>query len=80
MYFTYILKSRSHGTFYYGHSKNIEKRLAEHNGGYVKYTKGRRPWDLHYIEEYDTKSEAAKREYFFKSLEGYRYLKEKNII
>jgi len=80
MFYTYILKSISHRTHYYGHTKNLEKRLDEHNRGYVKYTKGRRPWMVHYFESYETKSEAAKRESFFKSIDGYNYLKENNII
>ena len=79
-YYTYILKSESYGTYYYGHTKNIEKRLKEHNAGYVKYTKGRRPWVLHYVEEFSMKPEAAKREYFFKTIGGYRFLKSRGII
>jgi putative endonuclease len=80
MYFTYILKSQTHNTYYYGHTSDINKRLAEHNKGNVRYTKGRMPWIIHYIEEYNTRSEAAKREYFFKSIEGYKYLKTNKII
>ncbi len=79
-YYTYILKSVSHGTYYYGHTKNLEKRLEEHNKGLVRYTKGRRPWVLHYFEEFPTKSQAMKREYFFKSFQGYRFLKSQQII
>jgi putative endonuclease len=79
-YFVYILRSESHGTYYYGSTENIEKRLKEHNGGRVKYTKGRRPWIVHYKEEFQTRSEAQKREYFFKSIDGYRFLKEAKII
>jgi putative endonuclease len=78
-YFAYILKSLSHGNYYYGSTENLERRLIEHNGGKVKYTKGRRPWNLHYFEEFETRSEAQKREYFFKSVDGYKYLKENNI-
>jgi putative endonuclease len=39
-----------------------------------KYTKSGWPWKLHYSETYETKSEAAKREYFFKSIDGYKWL------
>lgn len=80
MFYTYILKSQSHGNYYYGHTKNLEKRLNEHNKGYVRYTKGRRPWVVHYFESYKTKSEAAKREVFFKSISGYNFLKKEKII
>ncbi|HAG14976.1 MAG TPA: hypothetical protein DCG69_00425 [Bacteroidales bacterium] len=32
-YYTYILKSESHGNYYYGSTIHIETRLAEHNNG-----------------------------------------------
>lgn len=63
-----------------GSTQDLKKRIDEHNNGRVKYTKGRRPWVLHYVEEYETRAEAQKREYFFKSIEGYKFLKENNII
>jgi len=79
-YFAYILKSISHEMYYYGSTKNIDGRLREHNSGKIRYTKGRRPLILHYFEEFDTRSEAVKREKFYKSIEGYNYLKSKDII
>lgn len=79
-YFVYILKSEVDQTHYYGHTKNLQVRLKDHNSGKVKYTKPRRPWQLHYFEEYETKSEAYKREMYFKSIDGYLFLKENNII
>ena len=77
---TYILNSISHGTYYYGSTVNIHKRLEEHYAGKVRYTKGRRPWILHYYEEFETRSDARKRERFFKTIEGYNHLKSKYII
>jgi putative endonuclease len=79
-FFAYILKSEIVKRHYYGHSKNIEIRLKEHNSGKVRSTKFYRPWKLIYSEEFDTKSEAYIREMFFKSIEGYQFLKSKNII
>ena len=79
-YVAYILKSESHGTYYYGSTKDIEYRLIAHNKGKVRYTKGRRPWVLHYYEEFETRSEAYSRELFFKSVEGYRFLKSQHVI
>ena len=58
----------------------MENKIKEHNAGKVRYTKGRRPWVLHYHETFETRSEAAKREYFFKSIDGYNFLKSKGII
>ena len=79
-YYAYILKSLSHGTYYYGSSGNLAERLKVHNLGKVRYTKGRRPWQVHYAEDFESRSEAVRRERFFKTIEGYRYLKENGII
>lgn len=79
-YFAYILKSDYDGSYYYGSTRNIEERLKDHNKGKSTYTKGRRPWKIHYTEEFQTKSEAMKMEKFFKSIDGYNFLKKNNII
>jgi putative endonuclease len=80
MFYTYILKSKLHGTHYYGHTKDLENRLKIHNGGKVRSTKSKRPWEIIYVEEFPTKSEAYRRELFFKSIDGYNFLKNKGII
>ena len=80
MFYTYIIKSQKDNTHYYGSTSNLETRLKYHNQGKVRYTKGRKPWLLHYYEEFETRSEAVKRELFFKSIEGYKWLKERKII
>ena len=80
MFYTYILKSLKDKTFYYGSTINIEKRLEKHNKGKVKYTKGHLPYILHYHELFQTRKEAFAREQFFKSIDGYKWLKSNNII
>ena len=80
MYYTYILKSNKDGKYYYGHTADLNSRLKEHNNGKVRATKGRRPLIIHYYEILETKSEAAKRELFFKSINGYIFLKQEKII
>ena len=80
MYYAYILKSLKDQKYYYGHTSNLENRLKEHNNGKVRATKGRRPFIIHYYETFSSKSGAAKREFFFKTIEGYRFLKENKII
>ena len=79
MFFAYILKSELDGSHYYGHCEDFEKRLKRHNAGKVRSTKAKRPWKLHYFEEFQTQSEAYKREMFFKSIEGYQFLKANGI-
>lgn len=80
MDYTYILKSLKDNKYYYGHSADLDLRLKEHNHGKVKATKGRRPFVVHYYETFATKSEAIKRELFFKSIDGYVLLKQQKII
>ena len=55
-------------------------RLKRHNQGKVRSTKAYIPWKVVYTEEYQTKSEAYQREMFFKSIDGYQFLKLKGII
>ena len=66
--YTYILEC-SDGTFYCGWTNDLNKRLAAHNAGTAsKYTRVRRPVELVYYEEFDTKQEAMKRECQIKRL------------
>lgn len=68
MNYTYILKCND-GTLYTGWTNNIDKRLKDHNDGKgAKYTKVRRPVELVYYEEFESKEEAMKREYAIKQL------------
>ena len=80
MYYTYILKSLKDLTYYYGSSSDVENRLRQHNAGKSKYTKGHIPYKIHYCETFQTRKEAVAREKFFKSKEGYKWLKEGGII
>ncbi len=69
-YTLYCLKC-SDGTYYIGITPDLEKRVKAHNGvlrGGAKYTKGRRPVKVVYIEKLENKSEALKREYELKRL------------
>ncbi len=80
MFYAYILKSLKDSSFYYGSTKDLEARLKEHNSGKVKYAKGHKPYILHYKESFETRKEAMAREKFFKSIDGYIWLKSKKII
>ncbi len=68
MNYVYILECRD-GTLYTGWTTDIERRLEEHNSGSgAKYTRGRHPVYLRYLEEFDSKEEALKREFAIKKL------------
>ncbi len=65
---TYIVRC-SDGTLYTGWTNDIDKRLLAHNQGLgAKYTRGRRPVELVYLERFQTKQEAMKREAAIKKL------------
>lgn len=68
-YFIYILECND-GSLYTGITKDIAKRLDEHNtkDKGAKYTKARRPVKLIYKESSDNRSTASKREYEIKKL------------
>jgi len=60
--YAYLLKC-SDGSLYAGWTNDPERRLKAHNSGTAsKYTRSRRPVEMVYIEEFETKSEAMKRE------------------
>ena len=60
--YTYMLKCGD-GSLYTGWTNDIVGRLAQHRSGKgAKYTRGRGPLELVYLEVYDTKSEAMSRE------------------
>ena len=80
MYYTYILKSLKTGTYYYGYTSDLFTRLNQHNEGLVRSTKSKRNWIIHYFEEFNSKSDAIKRELFFKSIAGYNWLRDEGII
>ncbi len=78
MYYTYIVRCQD-DTYYTGFTNNIEKRIHAHNEKKgAKYTRGRTPVTLVYFEEFETKTEALKREYYIKKMS--RKEKEKLLI
>lgn len=69
-YYTYIVKCADN-TLYCGWTTDIDKRMDAHNGiikGGAKYTRGRRPVELVYVESFQKKEEAQAREYAIKQL------------
>ena len=61
MNYTYILKCKD-DSLYTGWTNDLKKRITSHNAGKgAKYTKARRPVELVYYEEFQTREEAMKR-------------------
>ncbi|MGL5823157.1 MAG: GIY-YIG nuclease family protein [Sarcina sp.] len=80
MNYVYVLECAD-GTLYTGWTNNIDERLKKHNCGKgAKYTRARLPVKLRYFEEFNTKSDAMKREYSIKKLTREKKLKLINKI
>ena len=66
MNYTYMVRCKD-GSLYTGWTNNLDKRVRAHNEGTgAKYTKSKRPVELVYYEEYESKIDAMKREYEIK--------------
>lgn len=77
MFYTYVLKSITDKKLYIGWCKDLKKRVFEHNKGLVDATKSRLPFTIIYYEACLTKEKAIKREKYFKTGFGRRYLKSR---
>ena len=75
MYYVYVLKSLKNDRFYTGSTNNLERRLIEHNSGMSKYTKLTKPFRLLHYEEFNSRSEAVKKEMYYKTGKGRKELK-----
>ena len=57
-FFAYMLQCAD-GSYYVGHTDDLEKRLAEHDeGGKCAYTEARRPVQLCWSQEFASREEA----------------------
>jgi putative endonuclease len=74
-YHAYILKSITFNRHYIGSCEDLEVRLKRHNAGKVRSSKAYRPYEIVYHETFESRSDAFKREQFFKTLDGYNFLK-----
>ncbi|UCH24048.1 MAG: GIY-YIG nuclease family protein [Deltaproteobacteria bacterium] len=72
----YIIQSQKDGSYYVGSAQDITGRIERHNQGRSKYTKSKRPWKIVHIEEFDTRSEAHKRERQIKSRKSLDYIEK----
>ncbi|MGI6150888.1 MAG: GIY-YIG nuclease family protein [Christensenellales bacterium] len=68
MPFAYMVRCAD-GSYYSGSAVNMKKRIDAHNAGAgAKYTRSRRPVRLVYYEEFQSLSDAMKREAALKKL------------
>lgn len=73
-FYTYVLLSRKDGNRYIGYTRNLQRRITEHNSGESFSTAFRRPLDLIYCEACLSEEDARQREDYFKTTIGRRFV------
>lgn len=76
MYYLYILKSLKDNKRYIGSTNDLQRRLAQHNFGFVKSTKSRKPFVLLYSEKFVNEKDSRLREKYFKTHKGHIELRK----
>jgi predicted GIY-YIG superfamily endonuclease len=67
-YYVYILLCKD-GSYYTGYAKDVKRRFERHKKGQgARYTRMHKAEKVVYVEEFDSRSEAMKREREIKSL------------
>jgi len=69
-YYVYVLISLKDNNFYIGSTNNLKRRLQQHNNGENVSTAIRRPFILIYFEGHLSKTDAQRREKYFKTTKG----------
>jgi len=70
MFYCYVLRSQKTGRRYVGFCENLTERIRRHNAGDSKATKHGVLWVLVHSETFSTRSEAARREQYYKTGRG----------
>ena len=74
MYYVYVLQSEKDNKFYTGFTRDLNRRVEEHNARISKATMGRDPFKLIYYEFCLNQKDAMKRETYLKTTWGKRYI------
>lgn len=69
-HYVYILRSLKDGLFYIGYSDDLRTRVKDHNAGKNVSTKDRKSLELIFYEAFPTKTDALRRESYFKTTKG----------
>jgi len=71
----YVLLNKEGNRTYTGITDNLDKRIVQHNKGHSKFTSKFGPWRLIYFEIINNRTDARKKEKYFKSAAGRRWMK-----
>jgi len=80
MYAVYILRSRTTLRYYCGHTEDLENRIREHNSGESKSTRHGIPWECIFVEEFELRGDATRKEKIIKLRGMGRFLSDVSSI
>ena len=75
MFYIYCLESEKFDDLYFGYTKDLRRRLKEHNQKLNFSTKRHAPWKLIYYEACINEKDAKRREKYLKTNQGRRMMK-----
>jgi len=76
-YYVYILLCKD-GSYYTGQAKNVKHRVEQHKKGQgAKYTRMHRPAKIVYVEEFNSRSDAMKRE---REIKSFSHSKKQRLV
>jgi len=76
-YYVYILLCKD-GSYYTGHAKNVKHRVEQHKKGQgARYTRMHRPEKIVYVEEFNSRTDAMKRE---REIKSFSHSKKQRLV
>jgi len=76
-YYVYVLLCKD-GSYYTGHAKNVKHRVEQHKKGQgARYTRMHRPEKTVYVEEFNSRSDAMKRE---REIKSFSHSKKQRLV
>jgi putative endonuclease len=76
-FYVYVLESKLNKKLYIGYTRDLVRRVKEHNLGQEPATKPNLPWRLIYYEANLNEQDAKRREAYLKTNQGGRLLKRR---
>lgn len=77
MFYNYVIQSKKNRSLYIGYTKDLRRRLKEHNQGLNMSTKPFKPWELIYYEACLNLDDTKRREEYLKTTQGRRLIKRR---
>jgi len=79
MHYVYIIQSQKDGSYYIGSTKDLRRRLREHDLGDVRFTSSKTPYDLIWYCAFKTKKKAIDFEKYLKQGSGFAFTRKRLV-